>query len=63
MSDDNRIQLRCKECGTDIIVGAVSLMSVEKLTKMALETECPACGAEPKKMYLRADVKEEAPHD
>ena len=60
MSDlDKRMHFRCGKCATDFSIGPVFTKDVKKLTKLVRETKCPTCGAGSKKLYLRANVKEE----
>jgi DNA-directed RNA polymerase subunit RPC12/RpoP len=59
---DKRMHFRCKDCETNFsTVDAVFPMDTRKLTKLVRETKCPTCGAGSKRLYLRANVKEEKP--
>jgi len=46
----------CEKCFS---TEAVFPMDVKKLSKLVRETKCPTCGAGSKRLYLRANVKEE----
>jgi len=59
MSDDKRLHVRCGECNTNFFTEDVFPMDVKKLNKLVREIKCPTCGAGSKKLYLRANVKEE----
>ena len=64
MSDlDKRMHFRCGDCETNFSpADPVFPMDTRKLTKLVRETNCPTCGAGPKRLYLRANVKaEDAP--
>ena len=63
MSDlDKRMHFRCGDCDTNFSTDDVFPMDVKKLSKLVRETKCPNCGAGSKRLYLRANVKEES-HD
>jgi DNA-directed RNA polymerase subunit RPC12/RpoP len=54
------MHFRCGDCETNFSpANAVFPMDVRKLTKLVRETKCPTCGAGSKRLYLRANVKEE----
>lgn len=57
---DKRMHFRCGDCETNFSpANAVFPMDVKKLSKLVRETKCPTCGAGSKRLYLRANVKEE----
>lgn len=59
---DKRMHFHCGKCAADFSTGDVFPMDARKLSKLVKETKCPTCGAGAKKLYLRANVKEES-HD
>ena len=58
---DKRMHFRCGDCKTDFSTDAVFPMDVKKLSKLVRETKGPTCGAGSKRLYLRANVKEDKP--
>ena len=57
---DKRMHFHCGDCKTDFSTAdAVFPMDTRKLSKLVRETKCPTCGAGSKRLYLRANVKEE----
>ena len=56
---DKRMHFRCGDCDTNFSTGDVFPMEIDDLSKLVRETKCPTCGARAKKLYLRANVKED----
>jgi len=57
---DNRMHFRCGDCETNFTTPDAGFpKDVERLSKLVRETKCPNCGAGSKRLYLRANVKEE----
>jgi len=56
---DKRMHFRCGDCETNFSTDDVFPMDVRKLSNLVRYTKCPTCGAGSKRLYLRANVKED----